>query len=86
MSPPRRAIRAPNPFAESYNLIRSLRDAPPLSSCYEEDRRDSNVITIDLDETQSRQMSTEPRSQWLWILRRPRVASRCAAALGHVRV
>ncbi|KAG6963861.1 hypothetical protein JG688_00007972 [Phytophthora aleatoria] len=66
MSPPQRAIRAPNPFAESYNPIRSLRDAPPLSSRYEEDRRDSNVIMNDLDEAQSRQMSTEPSSQRLY--------------------
>ncbi|KAG2769558.1 hypothetical protein PC129_g1995 [Phytophthora cactorum] len=43
--------------------VRSLRDAPPLSSRYEEGRRDPNVITNDLDEAQSRQLSTEPSSQ-----------------------
>ncbi|KAG3069968.1 hypothetical protein PI124_g23352 [Phytophthora idaei] len=63
MSPPRRALRTPNPFAERYNPGRGLRDAPPLTSRYEEDRRDPNVITNDLDEAQSRQLSTEPSSQ-----------------------
>ncbi|KAG6943074.1 hypothetical protein JG688_00017795, partial [Phytophthora aleatoria] len=43
--------------------VRSLRDAPPLSSRYEEGRRDPNVITNDLDEAQSSQLSTEPSSQ-----------------------
>ncbi|KAG6969364.1 hypothetical protein JG688_00005331, partial [Phytophthora aleatoria] len=43
--------------------VRALRDAPPLSSRYEEDRRYPNVITNDLDEAQSRQLSTEPNSQ-----------------------
>ncbi|KAG6941430.1 hypothetical protein JG688_00018675, partial [Phytophthora aleatoria] len=41
----------------------ALRDAPPLSSRYEEDRRDPNVITNNLDEAQSCQLSTEPSSQ-----------------------
>ncbi|KAG3056006.1 hypothetical protein PI124_g23204 [Phytophthora idaei] len=50
MSPPRRVLRTPNPFAERYNPVRALRDAPPLTSRYEEDRRDPNVITNDLDE------------------------------------
>ncbi|KAG3067412.1 hypothetical protein PC121_g10554 [Phytophthora cactorum] len=63
MSPPRRVLRTPNPFAERYNPVRALRDAPPLTSCYEEDRHDPNVITNDLDEAQSRQLSTEPSSQ-----------------------
>ncbi|KAG3122626.1 hypothetical protein PI126_g24070 [Phytophthora idaei] len=64
MSPPRRVLRTPNPFAERYNPVRALRDAPPLTSRYEEDRRDPNIITNDLDEAQSRQLSTEPCSQW----------------------
>ncbi|KAG2890239.1 hypothetical protein PC117_g24511 [Phytophthora cactorum] len=59
MSPPRRVLRTPNPFAERYNPVRALRDAPPLTSRYEEDRRDPNVITNDLDEAQSRQLSTD---------------------------
>ncbi|KAG3116414.1 hypothetical protein PI124_g23067 [Phytophthora idaei] len=63
MSTPRQALRTPSPFAERYNPIRALRDAPPLTSRYEEDRRDPNVITNDLDEAQSRQLSTEPSSQ-----------------------
>ncbi|KAG2994387.1 hypothetical protein PC121_g15897 [Phytophthora cactorum] len=63
MSPPRRVLRTPNPFAERYNPVRALRDAPPLTSRCEEDRRDPNVITNDLDEAQSRQLSTEPSSQ-----------------------
>ncbi|KAG3232751.1 hypothetical protein PI124_g22170 [Phytophthora idaei] len=62
MSPPRRVLRTPNPFAERYNPVRALRDAPPLTSRYEEDQRDPNVITNDLDEDQSRQLSTEPSS------------------------
>ncbi|KAF1788087.1 hypothetical protein GQ600_7469 [Phytophthora cactorum] len=60
---PRRALRAPNPFAERYNLVRALRDVSPLSSRYEEDRRDPNVITNDLDEAQSCQLYMEPSSQ-----------------------
>ncbi|RAW26733.1 hypothetical protein PC110_g16863 [Phytophthora cactorum] len=32
MSPPRRALRSPNPSPERYNPVRALRDAPPLSS------------------------------------------------------
>ncbi|KAG3115165.1 hypothetical protein PI125_g5804 [Phytophthora idaei] len=63
MSPPRRVLRTPHPFAERYNPVRALRDAPPLTSRYEEDQRDPNVITNDLDEAQSRQLSTEPSSQ-----------------------
>ncbi|KAG4042277.1 hypothetical protein PC123_g22223 [Phytophthora cactorum] len=63
MSPPRRALRAPNPFPEPYNPVCALRDAPPLSSRYEEARRDPNVITNDFDEAQCRQLSTEPSSQ-----------------------
>ncbi|KAG2780952.1 hypothetical protein Pcac1_g9035 [Phytophthora cactorum] len=63
MSPPRRVLRTSNPFAERYNPVRALRDAPPLTSRYEEGRRDPNVITNDLDEAQSRQLSTEPSSQ-----------------------
>ncbi|KAG3160116.1 hypothetical protein PI124_g12995 [Phytophthora idaei] len=63
MSPPRRVLRTPNPFAERYNPVRALRAAPPLTSRYEEDRRDPNVITNDLDEAQSRQLSTERSSQ-----------------------
>ncbi|KAG2815548.1 hypothetical protein PC113_g14124 [Phytophthora cactorum] len=63
MSPPRRVLRTPNPFVERYNPVRPLRNAPPLTSRYEEDRRDPNVITNDLDEAQSRQLSTEPSSQ-----------------------
>ncbi|KAG3023397.1 hypothetical protein PC120_g7587 [Phytophthora cactorum] len=63
MSPPRRVLRTPNPFAERCNPVRALRDAPPLTSRYEKDRRDLNVITNDLDEAQSRQLSTEPSSQ-----------------------
>ncbi|KAG2777412.1 hypothetical protein JG687_00002470 [Phytophthora cactorum] len=54
MSPPRRALRTPNSFAERYNPVRALREAPPLSSRYEEDRLDPNVIAYDLDEAQSR--------------------------------
>ncbi|KAG3116456.1 hypothetical protein PI125_g4659 [Phytophthora idaei] len=50
MSPPRRVLRTPNPFAERYNPVIALRDAPPLTSRYEEDRLDPNVITNDLDE------------------------------------
>ncbi|KAI9989142.1 hypothetical protein PInf_017685 [Phytophthora infestans] len=47
----RRDLRTPHPFSERSNPIRSLRDAPPLSSRYDEkDRYDHNVITIDLDE------------------------------------
>ncbi|KAG3154627.1 hypothetical protein C6341_g15636 [Phytophthora cactorum] len=42
MSPPRRALRTPNSFAERYNPVRALREAPPLSSRYEEDRLDPN--------------------------------------------
>ncbi|KAG3094428.1 hypothetical protein PC121_g3048 [Phytophthora cactorum] len=63
VSPPRRVLRTPSPFAERYNPVRALRDAPPLTSRYEEDRRDPNVITNDLDDAQSRQLSTEPSSQ-----------------------
>ncbi|KAG2999556.1 hypothetical protein PC121_g23104 [Phytophthora cactorum] len=63
MSPPRRVLRTPNPFVERYNPVRALCDAPPLTSRYEEDRRDPNVITNDLDEAQSRQLATEPSSQ-----------------------
>ncbi|KAG6944356.1 hypothetical protein JG688_00017126, partial [Phytophthora aleatoria] len=63
MSPPRRVLRTPNPFAERYNPVIALCDAPPLTSRYEEDRRDPNVITNDLDEAQSRHLSTEPSSQ-----------------------
>ncbi|KAG3060671.1 hypothetical protein PI124_g22878 [Phytophthora idaei] len=63
MSPPRRVLRTPNPFAERYNPVRALCDAPPLTSRYEEDRSDPNTITNDLDEDQSRQLSTEPSSQ-----------------------
>ncbi|KAG2759078.1 hypothetical protein PC116_g10898 [Phytophthora cactorum] len=63
MSPPRRVLRTPNPFVERYNPVRALRGAPPLTSRYEEDRRDPNVITNDLDEAQSHQLSTEPSSQ-----------------------
>ncbi|KAG3076263.1 hypothetical protein PI125_g21550 [Phytophthora idaei] len=63
MSPPRRALRAPNPFPEPYNPVRALRDAPPLSSRYEKTRRDPNAITNDLDEAQCRQLSTELSSQ-----------------------
>ncbi|KAG6941792.1 hypothetical protein JG688_00018483 [Phytophthora aleatoria] len=43
--------------------VRALRDAPPLTSRYEEDRRDPNVITNDLDVARSRQLYTEPSSQ-----------------------
>ncbi|KAG3092029.1 hypothetical protein PI124_g20035 [Phytophthora idaei] len=60
MSPPRRVLRTPNPFAERYNPVR---DAPPLTTHYEEDRRDPNVRTNDLDEVQSLQLSMEPSSQ-----------------------
>ncbi|KAG4039893.1 hypothetical protein PC123_g24559 [Phytophthora cactorum] len=63
MSPPRRVLRTPNPFVERYNPVRALRDAPPLTSRYEKDRRDPYVITNDLDKAQSRQLSTEPSSQ-----------------------
>ncbi|KAG3055705.1 hypothetical protein PI124_g23533 [Phytophthora idaei] len=63
MSPPRRVLRTPNPFAERYNPVRALRDAPPLTSRYEEYQHDPNVITNDLDEAQSRKLSTEPSSQ-----------------------
>ncbi|KAG3081760.1 hypothetical protein PI124_g16787 [Phytophthora idaei] len=59
MLQPRRVLRTPNPFVERYNPVRVLRDAPPLTSRYEEDRRDPNVISNDLDEAQSRQLSTE---------------------------
>ncbi|KAG4233197.1 hypothetical protein PC116_g18589 [Phytophthora cactorum] len=63
MSPPRRVLRTSNPFAERYNPLLALLDAPPLTSRYEEDRIDPNVITNDLDEAQGRQLSTEPSSQ-----------------------
>ncbi|KAG2904630.1 hypothetical protein PC115_g14906 [Phytophthora cactorum] len=62
-SPPRRVLRTLNPFAERYNPVRALHDAPPLTSRYKEDRRDPNLITNDFDEAQSRQLSTEPSSQ-----------------------
>ncbi|KAI9979953.1 hypothetical protein PInf_027092 [Phytophthora infestans] len=62
--PTRRDPRTPHPFSERSNPIRALRDAPPLSSRYdEEDRYDHNVITNDLDEAQGRQLSNEQRSQ-----------------------
>ncbi|KAG3075828.1 hypothetical protein PI125_g21655 [Phytophthora idaei] len=37
--------------------------APPLTARYKENRLDPNVITNDLDEAQSCQLSTEPSSQ-----------------------
>ncbi|KAG2899920.1 hypothetical protein PC119_g9453 [Phytophthora cactorum] len=37
MSPPRRVLRSSNPFVERYNPVHALRDAPPLTSRYEED-------------------------------------------------
>ncbi|KAG3170929.1 hypothetical protein PI124_g11587 [Phytophthora idaei] len=68
---PLRGRTAPRPCRrhDEYSVprIRSLNAtilyAPPLTSRYEEDRRDPNVITNDLDEAQSRQLSTEPSSQ-----------------------
>ncbi|KAG3148318.1 hypothetical protein PI124_g10112 [Phytophthora idaei] len=63
MSPPRRVLRSPNPFAERYSPVRTLHDTPPLTSHYEEDRRDPNGIANALDEAQNRQLSTEPSSQ-----------------------
>ncbi|KUF84750.1 Zinc (Zn2)-Iron (Fe2) Permease (ZIP) Family [Phytophthora nicotianae] len=63
-SPPMRVLRAPNPFPERSNPLRSLRDAPPLPSRYdEEDQRDLNVIRNDLDEAQSRMLSTQQSSR-----------------------
>ncbi|KAG4043588.1 hypothetical protein PC123_g20947 [Phytophthora cactorum] len=56
-------VSTPNPFAERYNPVRALRNAPPLTSRYDEDRRDPNIITNDLDEAQSCQLSTETSSQ-----------------------
>ncbi|RAW29613.1 hypothetical protein PC110_g14024 [Phytophthora cactorum] len=63
MSPPRRVLRTPNPFAERYYPVIALRDTPPLTSRYEEDRHDPNDITNDLDGDQGRRLSTEPSSQ-----------------------
>ncbi|KAG2997664.1 hypothetical protein PC121_g20409 [Phytophthora cactorum] len=50
------------PRIRSLNVT-TVNNAPPLTSRYEEDRRDPNVITNDLDEAQSRQLSTEPSLQ-----------------------
>ncbi|ETN07642.1 hypothetical protein PPTG_12985 [Phytophthora nicotianae INRA-310] len=63
-SPPMRELRAPNPFPERSNTLRSLRDAPPLPSRYDEgDQRDPNVIRNDLDEAQSCILSTQQSSR-----------------------
>ncbi|KAG6946763.1 hypothetical protein JG687_00016539, partial [Phytophthora cactorum] len=46
-----------------YYPVIALRDTPPLTSRYEEDRHDPNDITNDLDGDQGRRLSTEPSSQ-----------------------
>ncbi|KAG3127616.1 hypothetical protein PI124_g21259 [Phytophthora idaei] len=68
---PLRGRTAPRPCRrhDEYCVLRirslnaTILYAPPLTSRYEEDRRDPNVITNELDEAQSRQLSTEPSSQ-----------------------
>ncbi|KAG6942024.1 hypothetical protein JG687_00019299, partial [Phytophthora cactorum] len=50
-------------YTSGVSSVAASRDTPPLSSRYEEDLRDPNIITNDLDEAQSRPLSTEPSSQ-----------------------